>query len=329
MKSILSVVVALLVSLPLFAQESDDGDFMNLSLITRLEANPTFSTIGEKPTFDLGMSTLASLFEGKRSNFSWCVSTLFLQAGGDYAWPYTCLGYSNTTNFLSFFMGQYTVGDFTFSLGKDVIKSGGFEYVDWDWDAHYPLQSKLWSTLACYQWGGSVTWSPLESTSFALQMTTSPFGERPFKSGLYSYSFQWSGMYGPVALLWSASALQTPNKRFDYLFSLGQRVYFSEDLYLTFDWNNSFGVFETRVLKGRTYKGSLDFSFNEKMEIGGHITYSKSTELPDTDYLATGINFHYNPIDNLRLHAVAAYNATFDSIVFNVGARWYWQIIKK
>ena len=143
---------------------------------------------------------------------------------------------------------DFNFGNWTFTLGKDCMATGGFEYDAWDVDVDYMLigdktilASYLWNNLPSYQWGGKVAYSIQDHTTLALQMTTSPFGERPFVSGLYSYSAQWNGNYGPLSNIWSASAIHRQDGGFEWLVSLSQRVELG-DFTLGLDWYNMVDV---------------------------------------------------------------------------------------
>ena len=131
MKKLLLSIAALLPGLLAFSQEADDlGRYAEVTLIPRLDLNPTYagdSGLG----FNHGNSSIYTLFEGSLSeHFSWTIANHWLQAGGDYAWPYTDLGRSDTTNWLDYFAGYFSFGNWTIGLGKDMIATGGFEYED-------------------------------------------------------------------------------------------------------------------------------------------------------------------------------------------------------
>ena len=192
MKKYLLSIAALLLGLLAHSQEADDlGNYAEVSIIPRVDVNPIF---GSEPEFSLGNSSLYTLFEGSASeHFSWTVAAhLFsassftgcLEESGDL---YRMLGYSDSNNVFDLAYVDLTFGSWTFNLGKNCIMTGGHEYDDYDWMVHPQLASPLWNDLACYQWGGKVSYTtPSEMSTFSLQMTTSPFGEHPFASGLWT-----------------------------------------------------------------------------------------------------------------------------------------------
>ena len=331
MKKLLLSIAALLPGLLAYSQEADDlGRYAEVTLIPRLDLNPTYTAGDSGLGFNHGNSSVYTLFEGSLSeHFSWTIANHWFQSGGDYAWPYRDLGRSDTTNWLDYFVGYFSFGNWTFGLGKDMIATGGFEYEDWDWDLHTDFSSPLAGGLACYQWGASVSWmTPSESTEFMLQMTTSPYGEHPFASGLWAYSFQWSGEYGWYSLIGSASALQYAKDGYDWLFAVGMNFDLTDELALTVDWNNSYGFDEDSWLlaPGHTIQGKLAYAPSDKFDMalrGWYAFADDRTLLPDC--WTAGAVFQYYPLhdsDDLRLHACVAWNSALSTATLSIGARY-------
>ena len=331
MKKLLLSVAALLPGLLAYSQEADDlGKYAEVTLIPRLDINPTLSTGDSGLGFNHGNSSIYTLFEGSLSeHFSWTIANHWLQAGGDYAWPYRDLGRSDTTNWLDYFVADLSFGSWTFSLGKNMVATGGFEYEDWDWDLHTDFSSPLADGLACYQWGGSVSWAtPSENTELTLQMTTSPYGEHPFASGLWTYSFQWRGEYDWFSLIASASALEYERKDFDWLFAVGMNFDFTDELALTLDWNNSCGFDEDswRLASGSTVQAKLSYVLSDKFDLAlrGWYAFAPEGSPVGSDWTA-GAVFQYYPLedsDDLRLHAYLAYNSLLSQATLSIGARY-------
>ena len=332
MKKLLFLIAAWLPCFVAHSQEADNlGSYAEVTLIPRLDLNPTF-TAGESGLgFNHGNSSIYSLFEGSLSeHFSWTIANHWLQSGGDYAWPYRDLGRSDTTNWLDYFAGYFSFGGWTIGLGKDMIATGGFEYEDWDWDIHPDFSSPLAGGLACYQWGGSVSWmTPSESTEFTLQMTTSPYGEHPFTSNLWAYSFQWTGEYGWLSLIGSVSALEYEKGDFDWLWAAGLNFEILEDeLDFTFDCNNSYGFDEDswRLIGGQTFQGRLTYAPEDEFDIalrGWYSTAGRDSLLENC--WTAGAVFQYYPLDDsdaLRLHAYVAYNSVLRTATLSIGARY-------
>ena len=327
MKRLLVVCAASL--LPCFlvsAQEADNsGRSVELSVIPRLDLNPTFSP-GGSAGFTLGNTSLYSLFEGDLTeNLSFSVSNHWaaFEQLDDVLAPtktlYQNTLYSYDTNWLDWAYMTYSFGQFAVTLGKDMITTGGLEFDDYDFEVHPALVSSYWHELACYQWGGKFAFTtPSESDTFSLQVTTSPFGDRPFASKLFNYSLEWRGEHGPLETIWSATALGTEPGKYQPVFTLGQRLNF-DSITVGLD---AFSVIgdedeEENVIlhRGITLMPSILYSPSEKFDIlakGGYENYSLETVLDDepVKHWWAGLAFHWYPLkdsQDLRVHAVAAY----------------------
>jgi len=337
MKRLLVVCAACL--LPCFlvsAQEADNaGRSVGLSVIPRLDLNPTFSTVkGESGEFTLGNTSLYSLFEGNiTENLSFSVCNHW--AGFDSV--HDVLGstkelYQNTlrsdnTNWLDWAYLTYSVGYFEFTLGKDMVTTGGLEFDDYDFEVHPSLVSSYWNNFSCYQWGAKVAWTtPAGNDTFSLQFTTSPFGERPFASKLFNYSAQWRGEHGPLETIWSGTAVGTGPGEFQPVFSLGQRINF-ESWVIGLDAFSVVGDEEEILRKGITLMPSVTYSPSEQFEFlakAGVENYALETVEEDATFthLWGGVACHWFPLrDNhdLRIHAVASYDHTWSFISLTAG----------
>lgn len=333
MKKYLLSIAALLLGLLAHSQEADDlgNNYAEVSIIPRLDLNPAWYTEGFE--FTLGSSSLYTLFEGSASeHFSWTVANhwfsgnSFLGPNAD-AWDlFKALGYSDSNNFIDMLYADLKFGGWTFTLGKQCITTGGHEYDDWDWEVHSNLASPLWNDLACYQWGGKVAWTtPSEMTTFSLQMTSSPFGERPFSSGLWCYSFQWSGDYDWFSPLWSVSAfgkeapeIASAPRDYSFVVSLGNAFSFG-DWTIGLDWSNVAGLnyFYTDFLKGNIFHGLARLEPSDRwafalqgnyVHINNKGRYTTDAHDPWLSYWDLGAVAHFYPLrdsKDLRLHASA------------------------
>lgn len=330
MKKLLLSIAVLLPGLLAHSQGADDlGRYAEMSFIPRLDLNPTLGTGDSGLGFNLGNSSFYTLFEGSFSeHFSLTVANHWIQAGGDYAWPYTSLGYSDTTNWLDYLRADFTFSNWNISLGKDMISTGGFEFDDWDWDVHYALASPLFMNLACYQWGGKVAYTTdSEMSNFSLQMTTSPYGEHPFSSNLWSYSAQWWGEYGWFSNIWSITALQYDKGDYDLLINLGERFSIGEDWTLAIDWRNMGSIDEEsgRLLGGNYFLGKLTYAPSDRFDISLTGNYVSPRGEGGENWFNAGAVFQYYPLsgtDDLRLHAFVAYDSLLSEFSLNIGARY-------
>ena len=350
MKKYLLSIAALLLGLLAHSQEADDlGNHAEVSVIARLDLNPFFGK--DATEFTLGNSSLYTLFEGSASDhFSWTLANHWFSGNtflGEEADPwafFNALGKSNETNFIDLAYVDLTFGNWTFNLGKNCIATGGHEYDDYDWMVHTGLASPLWSCLACYQWGGKVTYTtPSEMSNFSLQMTTSPFGEKPFSSGLWTWSAQWGGEYGWYAPLWSVSLFQSmspgdpspkaPVKQNNWLISLGNQFLFN-DWTITLDWSNCVDMSDYQFVKGWTLHGVVNYAISDKFDVSlrgnwvvpaADATFQTGDQIIQYDiepWWNIGAICEFYPLRDsrdLRLHAIAQYDKLQSAFAFNIG----------
>lgn len=316
------------------SQEAENlGSYAEVSIIPRLDLNPYYSSEDSKLGFTHGNSSIYTLFEGSvGEHFSWTVANHWLSSLNEpatedynYAWPYKNLGYSNDYNWIDYLKVDLTFGNWTFTLGKDCITTLGFEYEDWDWDIHYDLASPLWNSLPGYQWGGKVAFAPVEGTSFSLQMTTSPYGERPFASGLWTYSFQWRGEYGWFEPIWSYTALQFDKTKgaFQNVVSLGNKFNFSDEFSFVLDWTGSFVKNEWKEdgYAFNQFRGVFKYAPSESFDASLHAVFSKG--YGEDLWSGIGALVQFYPLkdsQDLRIHADIAYYPSIKQPSLTVGA---------
>lgn len=329
MKRLLVVCAAAL--LPCFlvsAQEADNsGRSVELSVIPRLDLNPVFFTDeGGGGEFTLGNTSLYSLFEGNiTENLSFSVANHWAAFDSVHDFfsstktLYQNTLYSYDTNWLDWAYLTYSFGQFAVSLGKDMITTGGLEFDDYDFEVHPALVSTYWHELACYQWGGKFAFTtPSEGDTFSFQFSTSPFGDRPFASGLFNYSLEWRGEHGPLETIWSATAFGTAPGKYQPVFALGQRLNF-DSITVGLDAFSVVGDEDeeenTLLRKGITLMPSVLYSPSDSFDIlakGGYENYSLETVLKDdpVKHWWAGLALHWYPLkdsQDLRVHAVAVY----------------------
>lgn len=336
MKKLLSLLAALLLGLPIFSQEADEpGSHAEVTIIPRLDLNPSYNFDDGKLDFDLGNSSLYTVFEGSISeHVSFLLINHWINAGGDYWWPYTNIGRSDSTNLFDFANFSFDFGGWNFTVGKDIIKTCGFEFEAWDWDAYTKFSSPLFSGLNCYQWGVSVGYTlPSEMSEFYLQMTTSPYGEHPFSSALWAYSAQWRGYFDRFSTIFSYSAFQRDKGQYDQVVSLGQKADFSDRWNLSLDWSNVYGYNEDYTIEGgSTFRGELHYLPSEKFDLAAMGTYSYSKpsmrEFLPTCWSA-GLVLQAYPLrssKDLRLSAVVGYDSVSRTGVCTIGACYNFHI---
>ena len=329
MKKLLICFAALLVCVSGLCQETDDSaNYAELTITPRLDIAPSYVTDGKSLGFSHGNSSIYTLFEGSHKFLSWTLANHWISTGGDYGWPYTGLTYSNTTNWLDYLLLDFSLNDnWTISAGKDMITTGGIEFDEWDWDVHTAFASPLWNNMACYQWGAKVSFlSSNEMHNVSLQATTSPFGERPFASGLFTYSAQYKFESDVYTAFASVSALQYDKAAFTPLISIGQQAY-TGNWTFTLDLADYFGNPEyVQYNSGLWSQASVCYAFNDKFDLAAKASYSTDFQKNIlADYWNAGAIFHWYPLknrDSLRVHAYVNYDSFYEEVMLNIGARF-------
>lgn len=311
-----------------FSQEADNsGRSVGLSLIPRLDLNPQIS-VGDKgdDDFTLGNSSFYSLFEGEildNLSFSLCNHWLSDEPGSLYSNSFR--SDDNTWTDWAYLTYTHKSG-FGVSLGKMMMDVGGIEYDDYDYDVHPEMASALWNNLACYQWGGKITWTaPSENHTFGLQAVTSPYGKRPFSSGLYSYAASWKGSFNPLETIWSVAAVETEENRYDWIVSIGDRLNF-DNLSVSLDYFSKVGDEEDILLKGGTYMAGLNWEASEQIDVVAKAGYEHSSFF---DHRFYGAGVHWYPLKgsrDLKVHSVVAYNSAEEILSVNLGVTYYLNI---
>ena len=341
MKKLLLLFAAMLLCSLAHSQEAEDtGRYADFQLIPRFEFNPFFAPGNSddgSSGYSFGNTSIYTLIEGAFSeNVSFTVSNhwfaMTVTGFDDTASLYNSTLHSNSNSWLDIATVDFSFGNWTFTLGKDCLATGGFEFDDWDVDVDYLLfedkpllASNLWYNLPVYQWGAKVGYAIGEHTNLALQMATSPFGERPFASGLFSYSGKWDGSYGPFSNMWSASAIQRPDGGFEWLIALSNKFEFADAFAVGFDWYNIADVdydndeAPCEFLKGNTFRPSFSWAPLDwfDLKLVGNI-YERGGELYD---LNVGSAFHFYPLDWLQVNAAAGWDLFTDSISAMAGIK--------
>lgn len=321
---------------------------MDLNVIGRVDANPRFTFDGEKPTFNWANTSVYTKLETTFGENLTLMLVNHWAASGEEAYPfgltpdlYKSTWMSDAATWCDYLYLDYTLGNWSFRVGKDVIAVGGFEYDDWDWDVDYDLASAYWLDNAAYQWGGSVAWTNnSENTSFRLQAVSSPYSyakdgnARPWAKGIGSYFFQHDGLYGPIATRNAIGFVHSGENTGFMHASAGLQAYFlDETLTLGTDFLNEYGINIGTNYFHNLYTAKYEPS--EKWEILGKFGWTAMTDkLPglgkSTDFLYMGgASVAYFPLNgkkDLRVQATLACNQMLDvlnarnnSLSFTIG----------
>jgi len=112
---------------------------------------------------------------------------------------------------------------------------------------------------------------------------------------------------------------------FFWLVNLGQRAELG-DWTLGLDLSNA-TMMEGDLAYGLTIMPSVAFTLSEKIDFfakGGFETFlAKDDGFSDNTCWMAGAGMNWHPVENLRLHALAAYNELWDCTSVSVGATYY------
>lgn len=334
------------------AQDAEDGTVpeIGLSIIPRFELQPWVTTGEESGSgFSFGNSSFYTVFDAT-VNDHWSFLIVNHWLSNDSSRPDLFAGtgdlYSSTFrtdsfSWVDFFNATYSIGGFSFTLGKDVVTTGGFEYDPWDWETYPSMMSGLYNNLPAYQWGGKVAWTtPSENTTIGLQMTTSPYSDeevddksyRPFASGRYNYSLSWLGDYDIFHTNCSMTALQRSDWSWSWLATAGLRLTpgtFTIDA----NWFNKVGRDAYDFIAGGN-TGMLSATYalpSDRFEFTLKGVVEKVDKPDDDNYdnWLAGFSAHWYPLKdsrNLRVHAAAAYDHIFSGYTFTLGVLYNFHI---
>ena len=345
MKRLLVLLVATLGYFYTYAQEvNEDSRIPDFVVTPRFDANPYAPVKGGYKGFDFGNSSLYTFLDGSVGDFSYSLCNHWLS--DDPASLYKNAFISSECDFIDWLTLSYQVGQFGFTIGKDMLAIGTWELDYYDVDIHSNLVSPFWHKVAIYQWGGEVNYTTKdESTWLRFQFGTSPFGERPFASKLFVYSLYWSGEYGCYAPIWSANFVEYERGRFASIIALGN-AFSVGDFTIEVDYMNRATSLKRFFNQEWSVGGQVLYNYRDKVEAfvkGGYESYNTDlfgyedemfiptdhSLLPRYWYVGGGV--HYFPLResrDLRLHAVAAYNSFAKSVSLTFGATYHFNLTK-
>ncbi|MBR2026459.1 MAG: hypothetical protein IKA07_04915 [Alistipes sp.] len=351
MKRGLALLVATLCYFCTYSQEASTSNNIPEFVVTpRFDVNPYAPVKGGYSGYDFGNSSLYTFLDGEIGNFSYSFAGHWFSSD----WASTKALYENAfrsddVDFIDWLTLSYQVGQFGFTVGKDMLAIGTWELDYYDVDVHTSLVSPFWHKMAIYQWGGEVNYtSKDESTWLRFQFSTSPFGERPFASKLFTYSLYWSGEYGCFSPIWSTNFVEYERGKFINLIALGNS-FSAGDFTIEVDYMNRASSVKRFFNQEWSISGQLLYNYKDKVEVfakGGYENYNSDLfgyEYESADdiwfiptdnslcpkYWYAGGGVHYFPLRDsrdLRLHAVVTYNNFAKSVSFTLGAVYHFNL---
>ena len=330
---VVCAAITLLCSLVRAQEAEDAGSGAVLSVIPRFDAGMLYDFDGKEASFSFGNTSLYTLFEGNISqNWSFSIANHWAGsdgwAGGDFHdalvdptvslyeihWP---LGGVEACewNFLDWAYVTFAPGDFSFTVGKQSLLVGGWEFDDYDFDVNPLNASLMWNAFRNYQWGVAAGWDISDASALTLQAACSPYNDA------LSYAAQWDGSYGPYSMKWSAIGYRDYflPQDWNFLVCLGNRFELG-DVTLTLDFFNRCGDPNSIVstVRGHTLNGSVLWAASDEWELGCKLSYNYAKDgnpygavLPyhfDDSFVMAGTTASWCPADDIRIQANAGYS---------------------
>ena len=255
---------------------------------------------------------------------------------------------------------SYDIGQFTFTAGKDVLMVGSFEYDAYDIDSYFDMNSMFYNSFACYQWGVKTMWTnPSETSSFAFQVTNSPFAFAPREENMHAYNLGWYGAWDSYESIWTFNMLEYAPGSFVKMLALGNMFYIG-DFSLMVDYimrgdkvKNMFDDVTLNIMPsvnlGESVRLFAKFGW-ERM--GSELPYDIWGEylsvedqmaaneentavlpayiVPGEDYIFYGAGVEYFPLKenkSIRLHAAWTSNNYTKRHALNIGLTWKFDLV--
>ena len=227
--------------------------------------------------------------------------------------------YINSTNWLDYAYIDYEFSQFDVLVGKNCVAFANCEYDLDDFDVNYETASTLWLNMPAYQWGAQFSWNHDDFTLSA-QAVTSPFGERPFASGKFAYSLKYSVDYREhFNDQYSFNFIQRPDGSFLKLFCVGLDFQAGK---WNFILDGSFDLFTYKIPNCKSFQAT--YTLDDKWSFMAHVGWDnmgEEWEKSDNRFYG-GLRAFWNPIEQLRVHALAGFDSIINAPTFNIGLTW-------
>lgn len=288
-------------------------------IVPRLDANPAYSLGDRSWSFDLGATSLYTVFDGNLGEyFSFSFSNHWFAyqiSFDDTKDLYRNTWRADACNWVDWANVSLHLGNFALTLGKDYIHMGTFENDEYDFNSHWQLNSLLWNNYQVYQWGGSVSWTNNdENAKVMFQMTSDQLMEKPFGSRhLADYAYTLFGSYEGDSFTVMGSF---GHNSLGWMGGIGGQFWFTDALDLTVDGyvaKEYFGI-----------SAKLQQALGEKGDIFVKAGYDngRNSLLMDGKGFYGGLGGYWYPLrdsKDLRIHGLLAYNGVYQELCASIG----------
>ncbi|MCD8387835.1 MAG: OprO/OprP family phosphate-selective porin [Bacteroidales bacterium] len=233
------------------------------------------------------------------------------------------------------YLSYRPVQAFSIAAGKQVVMIGGYEYDAAPIDIFFA--SRFWNNIACYQFGGSVSYhSPGDNHVLTFQVCNSPY--EGLSSSCYSYNLFWQGDMGWFHTLWSVNLVEYERNHYANFIALGNRATLGP-LDLQLDLMNRATSHHKYWFADYSIIAKAEFNATKWLTImakGGKDDFRELPGAPEhlnKPFVGGGLEFYpFNGSRNLRIHAVYAYYHENDGAKVNqvqVGLKWRVNLFRK
>ena len=306
----LVIAAMMLLCFPAYSQEADDlgNSAAELTVVARAE-------------YPLDNTSLYTLFEGNLSdNLSYSVANHWLSVEPGLLYANTLR--SDDVNWLDWAYLTWSFDSFEISAGKDMLPWGTMEMDEYDFDIHKPFSSSVWNSLPIYQWGVRGSWLPTEELTFDLRLSSSPYGEHPFASGLFALGARAHYTAENTDFMVAYNAMQWDKGEAIGAFSAGIAQTFG-DLTLGVDFNSRPGDDSFIFDSGFATALKATYAVSDEITVKGHASYEKYDRFDWYD-ARTGAVVEWCPIENLRVHGLAgwSFGDFYSGALYSIGVTY-------
>ncbi len=239
----------------------------------------------------------------------------------------------NNTSWLNL---TYSIGSFEITAGKQDIHVGNFEYDDEELGAYYEMSTMFYNNFACWQWGVSASWYPVDNHSICIQATNSPFSVD--FADMFAYALSWRMESDCYESYWSVNLWELQPAKYVGAVNLGNRFHFGN-----FDFDLEYmtraAAFKRIFTDDFSLTAAPSYTIADQVRIFGKFGWERTaeglpyelayTEALGKDRLFYGAGVEYFPLknDDLRLHAAWSSN-NFGEHYLDIGIKWHFSLTK-
>lgn len=206
----------------------------------------------------------------------------------------------------------------SFSVGKQVVGIGGYEYDRAPIDLYYC--SEFWNNIGCYQYGVSATYSVSPDDNLTLQGCTSPLRGFSGDNGTHAVNLMWNGHHGIWNTIWSVNMSEYERGKWINYIALGNKFCFTDRWALELDYMNRASSHQKTFFDDFSIMAEMCYKTTAGLRCYAKYTYDQNmsgtkadqTVIDGTQIHHASIGIEGHPLkqyrEHLRLFAFAGYS---------------------